>query len=1075
MPKQQKPSVVEDFRDAMQTGQNMHAWLERHDENFDELFIWARNNDSKVLQELRRQPHVHALLGGRAEESYLHAHSSSQSIFWISEELLHEGFPHYKNIWVKSLLQRGDSAHRLAVYQGLVDELRPTYGGRRKDWSVERGGWVYLLVDAGNAAFKQGDRELAISFFDEAWESKEALPDTTPETAKAVTRVASAYGMAAGYLPEVERYKECLNTALARLSAARQLLRDHLPNRMLCPEILEIGIGAGEVWRNLRKRERCGWLTAAGHSLEGFNLAEHDLRLATGKVAAETRPGDYDYATLLAKDRPKAVRYLLDAAGAAEIFGEFDVSRVCAHEAMSLSSSSSDKLRARLQLIRLERDRTARIDGYEQLLRDDFGERHKWPGLNSRVKKQLSDAASEGSKILKHLERPTASWFWSRLATEWDQGMSPRGRAGRAPEPDATRGWETPSRRARAAKTSTAPRPKDHIAPSTAAPSGDIGELENRLRTEHIPGLVQTLLRLSHRAKVAPPAPALLEQLGKVDQWRPLHRDRRADKLPVEQCRSWTDVSRVCAEMADEFAQGYAPQYRPEILSRLATNRCLDASQRQAVAKEACQISLQAGQPEEAIKGQLELVRSLRPTERPGTVEPVSKSAAAACDIMHNSLGVVSGTADLIDVAHSLTKSSAQLTGLLARQGYEEWAFNAAHAPLGALSRAFIENPDLVEEFELAESRQHSPTPQADEWLFDAMLKRVKKGGTSQNLKTSPKPDEVAAPFGHRVTFVQLLQIPKRGGWALGAEVTGRNCRYWSSHIETTPPWLNQIRKRIATQAPNQMDLLNALRDLHARVVCPWLDQLPEKGTVVFIPHRNFASLPLHGALGPDGYLVEHFRVGYLPNLEPVSASQGIPSSAFVGGWNSWIQAPEQVEALAPRVEDLGFNVRKSRRAAADRNLLLHPTGEWGIVHIMAHGDFHRWPLSSTSKLHLTTQVAVSAGEWLHSGCQASLIFLNACNSGLQEPHAGDLNGFPLALRVRGATSEISCLMPVNAEAAQNFAITFYDQLSACDTLTAYQATQNIILREEPPINWIPYLHVGFPVSLKLQAAEGAK
>ncbi|WP_073799231.1 CHAT domain-containing protein [Streptomyces sp. CB03578] len=1085
MPKQQEHKALEDFYAALRSEHGLRTWLEGVGEEFDKLYMWAREGAPDVLEELRRQPEVRSVIKHRAEDACSHATQLGQVTLWISEELLCEGFPRDKSIWVKELIESDRLARRLGVYQTLVKVLSPTYGARRTDPSVERSGWVYLLADAGKVAFHLQDPELAISFFDEAWESRDALPISDLDTAKAVTHIAVTYGMATGYLRDVEGQREPFDIALTRLSEARRLLRDHLPNPDLRPEILQIGIGIGEVWRNLRKREQVGWLTAACRRLDSFHLVEQDLRAAMGMPVIVPRSGAYDpFPSLLPQDRPKAVRVLLDAAGAAEISGEFAVSLNCAQRALALSGSPSDTMRARLQRIRLEGDRTARIDGYEELLREAFGEPNSWPTLDSHVKKQLSDAASEGRKILKHLGRPTASWFWSRLSTEWEQGASTttetpvrRSRAGWASDlDDASCGWETPADPvAKAKPSSTGNAALQQAAPHGTGDSGDLQALEDRLRTEHTPGLVQTLLGLAYRGGADPPSPALIEQLMKVNECRPAHRGQRADKLPIEHCQSKTDAARVCAEMADEFAQGYAPQYRPEILSCLATNSSLDARQHRAVAEEAYQVSFQAGQPRAAIKAQLELVRSHHHPQYPGVVEGVSRAAAEACNIMHNSLGAVSGAADLIDVAHALTKSSAQLAGLLAHQGYDEWAFKAAHAPLGALSQAFTRNPDLVREFELAESRQHGQTPDADEQLFNMMLDRVKTGEMSSPTRASPRPVEVAAPFGHRVTFVQLLHTPNHGAWALGVEVIDNSCRYWSCPIEANPRWLDRIRDEIANRTighGNPEEFCKDLRDLQVKVISPWREQIAEDGTIVFVPHRNFAGLPFHAALGSDGYLVEKIRVGYLPNLEPLAPGTNIPPCAFLGGWNAVINAPDQVDALTPLVEALGFRVEKPRRVETARDFLLDQTGEWGIVHIMAHGNFQQWPLSSTSQLRLTPQVSVNAGEWLHSGCQACLVFLNACTIGRQVPHAGDLNGFPLALRLRGVICEISCSTPVIAQVAHDFAMKFYERLPASDTLTAYQASQKAILREESSMNWVPYFHVGFPISMNQQAAE---
>ncbi|WP_158781319.1 CHAT domain-containing protein [Streptomyces sp. NRRL S-237] len=532
-------------------------------------------------------------------------------------------------------------------------------------------------------------------------------------------------------------------------------------------------------------------------------------------------------------------------------------------------------------------------------------------------------------------------------------------------------------------------------------------------------------------------------------------------------------------EIADEFAQGYAPMYRPELLIRLLENGGLVQEQRHALAEETYQVAFEAGRLREALKALLELIRLRHQHARPDAARKISESAAAACDLIQDSLERAQGTADLIDIAQSLTATSSQLAGLLALQGYGEWAFKVAHAPIGAISRAFVQNPDLVQEYELAEQRQHRGTPDVSQQLFVMMLDRLRTGGESHRSKDSPNLADVAAPFGSSVTMVQLLHTPQHGSWALGANVTNGECRYWSCRIAVSLSLLNLLRESIdawVTSQHGQDNLLEDLRLLHAKVVRPWIGRIAAAATVVFIPHRAFSGLPLHAALRPDGYLVEQYRVGYLPNFESPPSGASIPQTAFMGGWDNAIKAVDEVRVLTPKIEDeFGFDVVSPQQVTDARECLLADATKWGIVHIAAHGEFHRWPLASTSKLRLLDGVTLSASEWLHSGCGASLIFLNVCTVGRQAPHAGDLNGFPLALRVRGAVAEVSCLTPVTASAAYEFAVTFYGKFASHDTLTAYQlACRDAISGGKPARNWVPYLHVGFPVSLNTTENVGA-
>ena len=119
------------------------------------------------------------------------------------------------------------------------------------------------------------------------------------------------------------------------------------------------------------------------------------------------------------------------------------------------------------------------------------------------------------------------------------------------------------------------------------------------------------------------------------------------------------------------------------------------------------------------------------------------------------------------------------------------------------------------------------------------------------------------------------------------------------------------------------------------------------------------------------------------------------------------------------------------------------------------------------SRLRLSTKVSVTAGEWLRAGCRAKFVFLNACSVGRHSPHAGDLNGFPLAIRARGAITEISALSPVPSDAARTFARRFYRQWSTYDSLSAYQgACCEAIHSGVAAAGWVPYMHSGVPIKL---------
>ncbi|MFI7643817.1 CHAT domain-containing protein [Nonomuraea sp. NPDC049400] len=201
----------------------------------------------------------------------------------------------------------------------------------------------------------------------------------------------------------------------------------------------------------------------------------------------------------------------------------------------------------------------------------------------------------------------------------------------------------------------------------------------------------------------------------------------------------------------------------------------------------------------------------------------------------------------------------------------------------------------------------------------------------------------------------------------------------------------------------------------------------------------------------------------------------------LIGGWEPGIHAEGEAQALEARLRRIGVDVVRPADAGEGRSCLLDPKREWGLVYVVAHGAFFPWPRSSDSQLSLVDKTVVRAGDWLHSGCRAALVFLNACELGQGVVHrAGDLNGFPLALRARKTTADLSALSPVAPEDAHSFAAAFYEELPDSDSLAAFrQACLTAIGLEKPPSAWAPYVHSGFPVRIpdghRLRADQSRK
>ncbi|MGW2787025.1 CHAT domain-containing protein [Streptomyces populi] len=1044
------PQIVKDCRAHLQEHGSLATWL-ADDADFEEVYTWACSKDRGLRAELRRQPEVVSWIKHRAEEMWKYRDDLFPAVFWAAQYFLCIGA--YKKVkWVKSFTANGAASRRYEFYEQLITCLRPDY---ENSFPSRRYAWVYLLTDTGKAAFSSERPKSAIPFFDEAWESRYVLPAGEKSKARAVAHIATNYAAAVAHLRGEDAREELFDVALDRLTESRQLLLDCTPDMELAGDLLNIGLSCGLVWKNRRdkcKKNRVGRITVARYRLDHFRKAEHDVRRATGAARKYGQPGSYDYGSLPdPDDRDTAARFLLEVAGAAELYGNLWLADECARKARTVSQLQHHRLKARLQLAHLERDRTAKMQYYEELLREvaDGALQECTPWKQTEIRQQIADASRDLGKTLERLDRPTAAWFWAQQRTRFDPRPTPPGHA-----------------------------PAEQPAPSAESMAR---HLASTVKEEHVPGVVLTLMKLAHDHvhDDALLTPQVLRELEAVDNWRPLYR-RRGDHLSLSACQSQSDVARVCAEVADEFARGYTPLYRPELLMALARNPSLNPRQRQAMAEEACAASLAVGRATEAISALIELIFLRLET---GSVTQVMAPVMRVREIVRTTLARAWGTADLIDIAHGLTNTTATLAGLLAEHGCHELAFKIAHAPLGALSRAFEQDPELVEEFELAE-RWHSAQPDAERLL--AMLgHKVLQGRHAYHPVTFPELSDVAACFGRSVSFVQLLHTPRHGAWALGASATtGRRCRYWSCRLgdimlNGATVKVSDFRRRtwvdLRPLNRHEPDIDDDLAAMHTALVGPWLDEVKGSGALILIPHGVFSGLPLHAACGPHGYLIEQCPVGYLPNLNVAPSSLVSAPSALVGGWDPKIQGEDEARELEAHLRGLGVGVDRPAGAGEGRDRLLDPNEcVWGLVHVVAHGSLSPWPNSSDSQLHLVPGVGVSAGDWLRRGCRATLVFLNACELGQGVVHrAGDLNGFPLALRARKTAADISALSPVDSADAHCFAAAFYEEMPKHDSLTAYyQACRKALKTERSACAWAPYVHSGFPVRVAGRHAD---
>lgn len=967
---------------------------------------------------------------------------------------------------VKQLMASG--APRISVQARLWDRLvtlfRPLVG---QDGAIvgSRSGWPYLLTQAGSVMFRATRITDSYELLEEAWSQAGELAPGRVGTAKAVAHMATQYMSTVCYLPAPwdEVWEGRVSEAERRLEMARELLIQRAPSEEIASALVNLGLSKAQGCYMRRRRGRIGWIDGETQRLVALQEAEHDMwRFLPPQAILQNGDNGSAGSRLPPKLRTAEVRLLLDSAAALYATGDHEPAMRSARKALELSSQPHHVMDAALTLARSEPNFPAKIAHWESLFRyaheGELGELNDWH--REKTERRLAQAAHDLGDVLYLEKRPTAAWFWKRQAALWRPAD---GRAVAAVEESGDDdlaeadflGGDSADTLAEAAGLFAEP-------PMGGSSTGSRTLLiQSALDRQNIPGIV---LNLMAWATTTEPLEDQLRGLRLVDQWSPPRRRVRPGRLALDRCTTAQQTIRAALELADEFACVYTPWLRADLLNRLARypGQDLSIADRREIADEAYEAAVGSGRWGQAL-------RALQPllgiAEQTGDVGAVNTAVRRIHGVARRALSEAVGTADLIDLAHQVSKTSIRFAGWLASHGHPRLAFETAHLSIGVVHRMCLEDASLAEEFLLAEhfSRHND---QGALRLFELMRTRL---DTRRKSIVVPPAHKAQGAAGSSTVLIQLIETHEQGAWVLGRSPGGKAFSYWAVRLKATTASLTALREALwhdLRDSRRDRRGTRALEKLYEEIVEPFAARLTRATELAVIPHRHFAGIPLHAAKGPDGYLIERLRVSYLTTTTP-QAPKMRADKALVGGWDPRIGAVDEAREVQAQLRSLGFHVRKPRTAAQGRSDFLTAQGQWDITHVAAHGEFRPWPASTDSRLRLSESVSLTAGEWLRSGCRSTFVFVNACNVGRHAPHAGDLNGFPLALRARGAVTEVSALGPVPSRAARSFARTFYALWPGRDSLTAYQKTcREAINRGAPPCDWAPYLHTGSALHL---------
>jgi hypothetical protein len=983
------------------------------------------------------------------------------------------------------------SRTRADLYQLSEQDFR----GRFLTPDADRG-WASLLAAAGREYWRSRDTARASRTLEDAWARAEGLPPGV-RSARVVATVAVLHASvsATAQRPptpdgeQAQRHLDRLELAADRIDECRSRPDD------LVGLHIRIALNTAQQLERRRHLPGGGWLTTA-RAVHRVFVRELSWLAGTAEGTCDGTVGDAVDACLdrlCDETRGSFSRLLLQLMNAAHLLGDRDTVAVCARVARDIAPPGRQQLELLFNIAKSTSDLRLQMETLEDLTRQiHAGALDMEPrSLRRGITKRFSDLVRDVSLQLWRNHGGSVAFFWrweaARVADRLDCGTAAPGPGTPTDHDEATTSGGTgfldgtPT-------VGSADLERPHPGPpegSAQRMSSALGNLRMALENENPVAAAASLRSLACVDEATWP---LLEEVSEqilpsVQEWCGQICRREIDPviaiLPsVVQSRPVTRRAafRVeCLVMADRLAAQFLPEMRAQILANLAATDALPVTHRVELATASALAARVSGRWVQELRALRSVIELLHES---GDAAAVPASAEALCAAFLTQVGSAKSGVELFELVAASSKVLQSAAVWLARSGHPGQATVVTQVADGWMGRAMAHDPALIADYEALMEALASKDAGGRDALFTHMERRLIAEPAWSSVPVEDGWREVGGAKGAAV--VQFLETAP--GERLVALVTTGGDDGDQTHRAVELPLTREdaiaLAERIwkelrpsrgevrAGRAPRAAD---GLKDLHDEVIAPMELVTPGVREVVFVARGALAAFPLHAAHGPDGYLVEHVGVRYHSSLWARAGSpqpDGIADHAVtVGGWDPDIGAPQEARDVAALLRDRGFVADEARNAKAGRQALLSSDHRRAIVHVAAHGLLEAWPAASHSRLQLSRSVEVTAHEWMRSGCRPEFAFLNACGLGRAIPRGGDLNGFPLALHVRGARASVTALGDIPPAAAHRFAIDFYRALSRTDTYEAYlQAVRRAISEGRHVSAWVPYVYSGDPV-----------
>lgn len=593
-----------------------------------------------------------------------------------------------------------------------------------------------------------------------------------------------------------------------------------------------------------------------------------------------------------------------------------------------------------------------------------------------------------------------------------------------------------------------------------------LGKVSRYVAEENVSEIVTMLANTGQSPNLPVDEPliqAVTEAIAAIVSWKPgdfadikaLIDDGRVDR---------TNAVSIALRAAVALARKFAPYRLAPVLLTLSYSFSLEVMEQYELASEALQVARSQGRPLyelRAFRRQLELHEPFHVTEND---ESVMGRLSRILENSNDSMAAF-GISGVFDFAIGVARELADISEVLAERRRVRLAFWASTLAQGWTTAALAQAPEAVTELNDALKVRAVDDTASKRRLYSTILSRIcgPGGGPALDL---PSPSIVLTPDDAGVTTVRYLRSSSKRIWALGQADAST---HFAVPLEVTAAELADLSDAVwfwlrASKASGED--ADVFRRLYQACVAPVAAHVEPAKQLTFAFHQGVPFLPVHGALGPTGFLGEKVPINYEISSRQASwrGDDGwiAGNPAAVLGWDPTTMSDVEATEISALLNEI-CEIKGAESASAARvDLILNANLFLCILHVAGHGHLLTNPNAMESSIELDPNVSVTALDMLRSGCRSQFIFLNVCGIGNSEATAGDAYGFALAARARGARAFIAPTTYVSPGDARAFANLFYRAALGNDTVTAaHFATRQLIVNGAPPAAWMPYAVFG--------------